>query len=113
MNFSCMAPHEIRLRYRNATDKRAMIKVLSELTCSSKQEMREFLGLDKSGNPSDGAGYHEKEKFNEEKAKELYDAGAYDTIIARALNCNKSTVARWRIANDLKSNWGKDNEKKN
>ena len=95
MNFSCMTPHEIRSKYRCATDKRTMIKVLSELTCSSEQEMRTFLGIDKSENASDDAEYREKKKFNKAKARELYDKGAYDTIIARALDCDKSTVARW------------------
>lgn len=112
MNFTCMEPHEIISIYRCAKDKEAMIKILADLTCSSKNEMREFLGLEKSEKASDDVKHREKRKLDEEEALKLYNAGYLDTEIAKKLHCGKSTVARWRIANGLKSKWRERHEKK-
>ena len=100
MNFSCLTPAEVREKYRRAEHKDVMLEILADLTCSSKKEMRAFLGLPplkvKKSVP-----YSERPKLNEAKALKMYNEGLSDPEIARAQGVSANAVALWRRRNGL------------
>lgn len=100
MIFSCMSAAEIREKYRRADDKHEMLKVLMELTCSTKEEMQEFLGLDVIPKPPKGR--KQLVYIDNDKARALYDQGMSDRQIADALGVTKQGVRNWRERNRLR-----------
>ncbi len=105
MNFSCLSEAEVREKYRRAEHKEVMIGILADLTCSTKREVRKFLGLppkkDKKWNPT-----RVNKKLDEERAQELYDAGLSDPKIAASLGTSINAVYLWRRRNGLLSHEG-------
>ena len=97
MNFNCLSAEEIRTRYRLADNKKEIITVLADLTCSSKAEMRKFLGVEKpSSKPLT--------RLDRDKAMEYYEAGMSDEEIAERLGVHRCTVGNWRRINGLSFN---------
>lgn len=97
MNFSCLSAEEVRTRYRQAADKNGIIAVLADLTCSSKAEMRRFLGVEKPRRKT-------PIELDREKAMEYYEAGMSDEEIAQRLGVVKCTVCHWRLSTGLACN---------
>ena len=97
MNFDCLSAEEVRTRYRLAKDKKAIITVLADLTCSSQAEVRRFLGVEKPRSKP-------ATRLDREKAMAYYEAGMSDIEIAEQLGVHKSTVSAWRRTNGLNSN---------
>lgn len=97
MRFDCLSAEEVRTRYRQASDKKGIITVLADLTCSSKAEMRRFLGVEKPRSKP-------PVKLDREKAREYYEAGMSDEEIAQRLGVVKSTVCHWRLSAGLGCN---------
>ena len=46
MTFECYSPQEIRFHYERAKNKREIIRVLADLTCSTEAELVDFLGVE-------------------------------------------------------------------
>lgn len=99
MTFACISQHEMRLWYNNAKDKQAMLRILADMTCATKDEVKKVLGISKSVKVR-----KRPTKLNLERARELYDAGWNDTQIAKELNVRSATVSYWRKKNFLPSN---------
>lgn len=102
MNFECLTEAEVRRKYQDADDKAQAIEVISGLTCSSKREVKMFLGL-----------YVEPEKpvprknyvhIDTAEAGRLYDAGLNDVGIANVLGVTKQAVGQWRRGEGLPAN---------
>lgn len=93
MTFMCMSPEECRKKYEQADDKREMIIVLSDLTCSTPKKMAAFLGtqwpIRKGGD------------LDEEKALRLFKAGRTDKQIALACDVHAYRIEQWRKENEL------------
>lgn len=102
MNFSCLSEAEVREKYRRADDKHAMLKVLMELTLSTKADMMAFLGVEEK--PISRKARRPAVSVNKELVRKYYNAGMSDRAIAEALGVSKSAVARWRYMNELGPN---------
>lgn len=102
MNFSCLSEAEVKEKYRRADDKYEMLKILAELTCSTKTEMMEFLGVEEK--PVSKMGRRPAVSVDQAMARRYYEAGMSDSAIAAAIGVSKSAVARWRYRNELSPN---------
>lgn len=115
MIFSCLSPDEIIWKYKKADDKKNIIKILCELTCSSEREMKIFLGTGRA--EEDLSGKIQYKKLDEKEAFKLWKKGMFDPEIAEILGSHRNTVRNWRRRNGLETNFGKkrgkNNEKKN
>lgn len=100
-----MTDDEICVRYRQARDKKAQIKILADLNATSKQEiisvledagipLPEKLKLDKPKPPR-------VFKFDENLARQFYVQGMMDKEIAEQLGVSKTTIFKWRTQNSL------------
>ena len=94
MIFDGITPEEVRAKYARAQDKEAAIRVLADLTVSTRDEVRKFLGVEKKVKKPPN-------RLDEAAAKELYDQGMSDRKIAERLNVATYTVCSWRNANGL------------
>lgn len=100
MDFRCLSAAEIQAKYRRANDKSEMLKILCELTCSTQEEMRDFLGLEVI--PEAPKGRKQVAYIDNDKARALYDEGMSDQQIADALGVNIQGVRNWRGRNRLR-----------
>lgn len=91
MTFETFSPSEVRFRYERAKNKRQIIRVLADLTCSTEAEMADFLGVEL---PSSG-------KINSRKAYKLYKEKMSDLQMAKVLGVSRMAVYDWRIARGL------------
>ncbi len=98
MTFSCLSKEEVRERYRKAQNKKAIIKVLAELTLSSPKEVKAFLGLPIAQN-------------NHEARMALYLEGKNDHAIGDALDCAPHEIYSWRKKHGLPPNANPGNRK--
>lgn len=110
MDFSCFTEEEVRYKYRKADNKKMMVQILADLTCSSEKEMEEFLGenIIRGKIP-------ERTCLDRKLAKKLYDLGMTDGKIANEMCVSKSTIKSWRRRSGFVSNYwksGKENVKK-
>lgn len=109
MDFSCLSPHEVHQRYEQAANKRTIIPILAEMTCSTSNEVREFLGLQI---PKKRKVVHKRytvEQWN--KALEMYQAGALDVEISDETGISRTTVLHWRSRNGYPSNYDRKKPK--
>lgn len=93
-----MSAQEIATSYRTAKNQQMQIGILADLNLCSKEEMREVLvqlGVLEPAKKSPRAG-RKPLKFDEEKARTLWDSGADDQEIAKAVGVSKSCIQRWR-----------------
>ena len=110
MTFEVFSPQEVRWRYQQAKDKKAMFYVLADLTVSQPSELAEFLGVkapDKR--PKDwtvGKQFDRKKivRPDREQIRELWSRGLNDRQIADEIDCVPSTVARLRKEMGLETN---------
>jgi transposase len=102
MNFSCLSEAEVRWKYRRAADKHEMLQILCELTCSTKEDMQEFLGLAVA--PKSPQGRKPIVYIDSDKARPLYEQGMSDREIANALGATRRGVLNWRTRNRLPCN---------
>lgn len=90
MNFDVIKPDEISIMYQQAANKREMVKILSQLTCSDENDICDILGIP-----------HVKKRtvkcFDEEKALEMYNNGATEKEIAKAFGVACVTVYAWKL----------------
>ena len=98
MTFSVLSPEEVRAKYEAAADKEHMIGVLADFTCSTKNEMRAFLGLPVKEKPAGPI------KLDRAEAQKLYEQGMTDPEIAQQFNVSPETVRHWRKINALPAN---------
>lgn len=96
MIFDCLTPDEVRAKYERAEagDKEYVIGVLADLTVSSREEVRLFLGVRKKARKKPVA-------LDTTVAKRLYDIGYSDKQIAERLGTTRGAVTRWRNINGL------------
>lgn len=99
MTFSVLSEAEVRAKYRRAGEKSEMLKILCELTCSTKEEMQAFLGLEVVPKPPKGR--KQVVYIDNERARALYDQGMSDRQIANALGVTRRGVLDWRHRNRL------------
>ena len=95
MTFSCLSEAEIREKFAHASNKKEMLHVLADLTCSSTQEMKEFLGL------SPTKPINRTRTLDKEQALRMFQDGASDQQIADAMNIHLYAVKKWRWDNKL------------
>lgn len=95
MTFSCLSEAEIREKYARAENKREMLYILADLTCSTTREMKEFLGLSTTP-PAHHAGTLDKEQ-----ALRMLKAGVSDKEIADTMDVCLYRVRKWRWDNKL------------
>ena len=105
MTFSCLTKEEVRYKYRKADNKKMMVQILADLTCSSEKEMEEFLGanITREKRP-------ERTYLDQKLAKKLYDRGMTDSEIANEMCVSKNAIKSWRKRNGLVSNYYKSGE---
>lgn len=85
MNWSCINQQEAREKYSRACNKAEMVQILSELTCSTIEEMNDFLGI--------GALKRTKRRIDEETLAKMYYNGYTDREIAQKMGVTNSAVA--------------------
>lgn len=109
MDFSCLSPHEVRQQYAQAANKRTIIPILAEMTCSTSNEIREFLGLEI---PQKKKVVHKKYTAEQwSKALEMYQAGALDIEISAETGICRTTILHWRGRNGYPSNYDRKKPK--
>lgn len=90
MNFEVIKPDEIRVMYQQAANKREILTILAQLTCSHENDICDILGIP-----------HVKKKklgrIDEEKALEMYNNGATENQIAKAFGVASITVYAWKL----------------
>ena len=105
-----MSNDEICVRYRQAKDKKAQIKILADLNATSKQEIISV--LESAGIPlpekvkqakPDKPKSQRTFKFDEDLARQLYDQRLMDKEIAERLGVSKTTIFKWRSQYSLPS----------
>ena len=94
MNFDCLSEWEVRRKYQEAEDKELAIKIIADLTCATKREVKKFLGLIVEPQPVETRKTYTK--LNAEEAMRLYGEGLNDADIAAALGVTKACVGTWR-----------------
>ena len=104
MTFSVLSESEVREKYRRADDKHAMLKILCELTCSTRGDMMRFLGLQEA--PESKKGKRPAKQMDKVYARVCYDKGMTDRQIAQALGVSRESAACWRKREGLKPNGG-------
>lgn len=77
MNFAVISPFEVMHKYKYAKNKENMIGVLADLTVSTKEEVREFLGVKKKERKK-------PVKMDRIEVRRLYDQGLGDGDIAKS-----------------------------
>lgn len=103
MNFVVISPFEVRHKYKYAKNKENMIGVLADLTVSTKEEVREFLGVKKKERKK-------PVKMDQIEVRQLYDQGLGDGDIAKKLGVSRTSIVNWRQNNSLPRN--KEEERK-
>lgn len=109
MNFDCLSPSEIRARYKQAEDKRYILDVLGDLTCSTPAEVAALLGVEC---PKRCPEYRyvkvttrkPSTKINPELMRPLYDKGMSDSEIGAVLGYSRTSVGKWRRKEGLPCN---------
>lgn len=87
MDFSCLSPNEVRLKYDKADDKNEMICVLADLTASTTKDIMEFLGVRRSL------------RLDDPNVVELYESGMTDREISMETGVTVDVVKAWRKRN--------------
>ena len=104
--FTVLSPEDVRRKYERAENKAAAIRMLSELTACKKEEMVEFLGLEKTPvskyDPRSAAG-RPLAVFDKEVAMKLLELGHTDKQIAEKVGVNWHCVWSWRKREGLQS----------
>lgn len=98
-----MTSDEICVRYRQAKDKKAQIRILADLNAASKQEIISVLeaaGIPLPEKPArktpDKPKSEKTFKFDTDLAKQLYDKGLIDAEISELVGVSNSTIWKWR-----------------
>lgn len=108
-----MSDGEIAMRYRNAIDQKASIRILAELNDTEPSTIiaalaRSGIEVPKGSRPkrkiAHGAAPCKKQFINEDLARELHSQGLNDREIGQRLGALSSTVCNWRRRNGLKAN---------
>lgn len=97
MNFVVISPFEVRHKYKYAKNKENMIGVLADLTVSTKEEVREFLGVKKKERKK-------PVKMDQIEVRRLYNQGLGDGDIAKKLGISRTSIVNWRQNNSLPRN---------
>ncbi len=112
-----MTDGEIRGFYRDSKDKKKAIKYLKDMTGYSKNEILKILeagGYDISifefDKEDDEVERTYPRNFDEVKALELYNKGAYDGVIATECKVTRATICLWRKDNNLTSKYSIEKE---
>lgn len=92
MTFEILSPGEVRAKYNRAPNKKQMLGVLADLTCSTEDEVADFLGVEIPTAPG---------RINTKKAYRLYKEKKSDIQIAKELGVSRQAVYDWRVSRDL------------
>lgn len=110
MTFSCLSEEEVRRKYEEANNKTHAIEVIAGLTCATKREVKQFLGLGVQEIPETVR--KPKGSIDPDAARKLHAAGLNDVEIAEILGVTKSAVGIWRRSNGLPVNKSETPEEK-
>ena len=90
MDFAVLSPEEVRRSYKEAKDQKMQIDILCDLTCGTKKEVLDFLGI-----PNEIKECFDQKALELEYRK-LYEEGLSDGEIAARTNRTKGMVQHWR-----------------
>lgn len=94
MNFDTIKPDEIRVMYQQAANKREILTILAQLTCSHENDICDILGIPRSKERKDG-------RIDDETALEMFKNGNSEKEIAKAFGVSVNAVYAWKLEKGL------------
>lgn len=101
-----MSDAEIAMRYRNAINPKAAVKILAQLNAASQSDIRAVLAREGIFLEITEPKRKPRKRLDQERAQEMYGQGMNDHEIADRLGVSSSAVYHWRYRNNLPPHTG-------